>query len=223
MTGPEGLGEIDLIALVLGTGAGGRGTRAIAADLLERWGSAAGVAAAPPGALSAIRGVGPARAVRLHAGLALGRRAALDVPPPADPVDTPAAAAAWFLPHLDGLDREELHALLLDRKLRPVGYRRLTAGSDRATVVDPRQVFRKALEVGAACVVVAHNHPSGAATPSAEDVRATAKLRDVGRVVDVALLDHLVVAGGRWTSIAEETGFGGASWRPVGLVNEGAR
>jgi DNA repair protein RadC len=202
LAGPEGVGPADLIALVLGTGAGGRSARTIATDLLDRFGGLCALRAASPGAIAAVRGMGPARAIRLHAGLVLGQRAVLDARVLSDPVLDAATAAGWFAPALDGLDHEELHALYLDRRLRPLAYRRLTVGSDGFTVVDPRQVLRPAVELGASSLVLAHNHPSGDPEPSDEDRRATRVLASAGTVVGVVLRDHIVLGGGRWVSLA---------------------
>ncbi len=203
LTGPEGAGPTDLVALVLGTGAGGRSARTIASDLLDRFGGVGGLAGASPGALAAVRGVGPARATRLHAGLALGQRVRTDARVDMAPVDGPTAAARWFLPALDGLPQEELHALYLDLRCRPLTYRRLSTGSDRLTVFDPRHILRPAVELGAASVIVAHNHPSGDPSPSPEDLRATRALATSCDVLGVRLADHLVVGGGRWESLRE--------------------
>jgi DNA repair protein RadC len=201
MGGPEELGDAELIALVLGTGAGGRTARAIAGELLERHGSLSALACAPPGSFAAVRGMGPARAVRLHASLTLGKRMAHESRPRLDPVNGPADAAAWFVPALGELDHEELHALYLDRRRRPLAYRRISAGNDSSTIFDARQVLRPAVELGANAVLVAHNHPSGELVPSTADRDATRRLGEAARVVGVELVDHLLVAGRKWVSI----------------------
>ncbi len=202
LAGPDGSGPADLVALVLGTGAGGRTARGIASDLLDRFGGLRGIAAASPAALAGVRGVGPARAIRLHAGLVLGQRAATEARVNTVPVTTPAGAAEWFLPALDGLDHEEFHALYLDKRLRPLGYRRLSSGNDAYTVVDPRQVFRPGIEVGAGGVIVGHNHPSGDPEPSDADRQATRVLARAGQLIGIEVRDHLVVGGGNWVSLA---------------------
>lgn len=203
LTGPDAAGAADLVALVLGTGAGGRSARTIAADLLDRFGGLHGLAQASPAALGAVRGVGPARAARLHAGLVLGQRARAEARVDASPVDGAAGAAKWFVPALGGLAHEELHGLYLDRRNRPLAYRRLSTGSDAFTIVDPRQVLRPAVELGAAGLLVAHNHPSGDPTPSAEDLRATRSLASACATLGVPLLDHLVVGVRDWISLRE--------------------
>ena len=103
-----------------------------------------------------------------------------------------------------GLVQEQLHALYLDRRRYPVALRRLTQGSDRYTVVDPRQIFRTAMGVGASAVILAHNHPSGDPAPSEQDCHVTERVARAGETLDIVLLDHLVVGHRGYRSMAEE-------------------
>ena len=90
----------------------------------------------------------------------------------------------------------------LDRRLRPICRRQLTVGNDAHTVVDARQILKIAVEVGASALVLAHNHPSGDPEPSFEDVQVTIAVAAAAEVIGVSFLDHLVVGGGRWVSLA---------------------
>ncbi|MBN1335089.1 MAG: DNA repair protein RadC [Deltaproteobacteria bacterium] len=204
LAGPDGFGDAELVALILGTGLPGRSARSVAQALLDDAGGLAGLVVQPVGALSRVAGVGPARAVRIHAALSLGRRALAAADPPADPVRCDVDAVRWFTPRLAALPHEELHGLLLDRRQRVRGYRVLTRGTDGHTIVDPRQVLREALLAGAAGVIVAHNHPSGDPTPSAADVEVTIRLEEAARLVGVDLVDHIVIAGANWRSLRGE-------------------
>ena len=141
--------------------------------------------------------------MRLHAALAAGRRSQRHKPPDTLPIRSAAEAAQWFLPALRWLDHEELHALYLDRRGRPLHYRRLTSGSDAATVVDPRQILRPAVACSAASLVIGHNHPSHDPEPSAEDRAATRRLAAACAALGVRLHDHLIVGGDRYVSLAE--------------------
>jgi DNA repair protein RadC len=201
--GPDQLGDEELLALALGTGCAGLPARHVAAGLLSRAGGVAGLPALPPGALQGVPGLGPARAVRLHAALTLGRRALLSMEE-GGVVCSAADAVPWLQPRLGALDREELHALLLDRRHRVLAYRVISCGNDAHTIVDPRQVFREALLHRASAVIVAHNHPSGDPTPSRADVEVSLRLQQAGRLIGVELLDHIVLAGGRWVSLREQ-------------------
>ncbi len=201
--GSEGLGEVELLALVLGTGVRGRSAHSIAAQLIEDFGGVLGVASAPPGALTVVVGLGHARAVRVHAACSVALRVVRSPRPAIRVCD---AHAAWRVLRsgLEHLDHEELHALYLDRGGRVLHQRRLTAGNDALTIVDPRQVLRPAVQLGASSVLVAHNHPSGDPTPSREDREVTGRLAHAARIVGVRLLDHLVVGSGCFVSLAEQ-------------------
>lgn len=200
--GPTGLGDPELLALVLGTGTTGQTALEVARALIDRFDGVGGVLAAEPRELGDVRGVGMARAIRIHAALQLGRRAL------GRRVDRPVIrsaddAHACFEPGLVGLADEELHGLFLDRRRAVLGRRVLTRGCHAFTIVDPRQIFRVALQLGASAVILAHNHPSDDPTPSPQDVDVTARVARAGRVLGVPLLDHLVVARGAWVSLAQ--------------------
>ena len=130
--GPGTFGEAELLALILGTGTAGHSALEIGAGLLARYGGLAGVSRAQVAELQQQPGVGPARAVRLHAALELGRRLLCreGEGPPA--IGGPADAHAHLGPPLQGLAHEELHARYVDRRRRPVGQRRLTRGNRRS-------------------------------------------------------------------------------------------
>lgn len=203
LNGPDRIGDVELLALLLGTGAGGRSARVIASELLDSHGDLANLAALTPQALGRVRGVGVVRGIRLHVALQLGLRANAQMLALGGALTTAESAASWLAPGLQGLRQEELHALYLDRRLRPICRRTLTVGNDAHTVVDSRQILRIAVEVGASAFVIAHNHPSGDPEPSQEDLAVTRVVAAAASVVGVAFLDHLVVGGGKWVSLAE--------------------
>ncbi len=202
-TGPEAFGDSELLALVLGTGTASRSAREIAASLLHRFGSLEAMCHAHPRELSVELGVGPARAVRLHAALEAGRRSLRHPRAMPATVGHADAALAHLEPRLLGLADEELHGLFLDRRARPVAVRRLTRGSSAYTVVDPRQIFREAVSAGASSLILGHNHPSGDPEPSEADLDVTRRVAAAGVVLCIPLLDHLVVAATGSVSLAE--------------------
>jgi DNA repair protein RadC len=117
---------------------------------------------------------------------------------------------------LRALEHEELHALYLDRRNRPMAVRALTRGSDAFTIVDPRQVFRPAVRLGALAVILAHNHPSGDPSPSPADLEVTRRVDRAGKVLGIRLLDHLVITAGAETSIAERGVL--EAWSPAPIT-----
>jgi DNA repair protein RadC len=202
--GPERFGDIELLSLILGTGTAERSSLEIAAGLLDRFGDLATVHRAEVRELAEESGIGVARAIRIHAALELGRRAA-NVPrdPPAL-VHTADDAIRWLGPRLRGLREEQLHGVFLDRRHRVLAVRTLTAGSDSYTVVDPKQVFRIAFQVRASALMLAHNHPSGDPTPSRADHDVTRRVARAGLTLGIPLLDHLIFAGDTHVSFAEK-------------------
>ena len=121
-------------------------------------------------------------------------------------ISSPEDAFALLAGDLLGAESEELWGLYLDVRHRPIAKVALTRGTRTQTIVDPAAVFRKALQVGAHAVIVAHNHPSGDATPSLEDFTATTRLVELGQLLGIAVLDHLVIAGARFTSLRTHGG-----------------
>lgn len=119
-----------------------------------------------------------------------------------DEVTGPDAAAQLAVPVLAGRDRERCVALLLDAKHRLLELTTVSVGSLDHTFMAPREIMRDALLANAAALVLAHNHPSGDPEPSPDDETVTRRLTEAGRLVGIEVLDHLVVGGDRWVSLA---------------------
>jgi DNA repair protein RadC len=149
----------------------------------------------------------PRRAAALRAALELGRRATAAPLSAGNPFRDAAAVYGHFRGRLPQLEREVFYVLLLDGKNRVQGEVRVSEGSLTAALVHPREVFAPAIRDAAAALILVHNHPSGDPTPSAEDQAITQRLRQVGELVGIRVLDHVVVGRGRWASMAEEGGW----------------
>lgn len=117
-------------------------------------------------------------------------------------VTSPEAAAEILMPLMQGLDREHCVTLNLDTRHRLLAATTVSIGSIDHTFMSPREVFRDALLRDAAAIVIAHNHPSGDATPSRDDEAVTRRLGRAGDMIGVDVLDHLVIGHQRWTSLA---------------------
>ena len=117
-------------------------------------------------------------------------------------ITSPEAAAEVLLPLLDGLDREHCLTLNLDTKHRLIATTTVSVGSVDHTFMAPREVFRDALLHGASALLIAHNHPSGDAEPSADDRKVTRRLTRAGELLGVEVLDHIVIGHQRWVSLA---------------------
>jgi len=166
------------------------------------------LAALPAGVLEAEPGVGSATAARILAALELGRRAAVDSGGLDDPVRGPEDVFARIGPLLRDLTQEEFHALLLNTQHRIIRSVLVTRGILDASLIHPREVFRAAIVECAAGVILVHNHPSGDPSPSREDRHVTDQLVHAGRAVGIPVLDHVIIGGHSFVSLAQSGGLG---------------
>lgn len=202
--GAQALSSAELLAIILGAGSGGHSAVAVGQEILARsGGSLRRIAAQPVAALTALRGVGSARAVAVHAALELGRRSAAEGREEGAPLRSPRDVFSAFAPRLQDLPVEEFHVAILDAQHRLERDVTVTRGILNSSLVHPREVFREAIAERAAAIILVHNHPSGDPTPSADDRSVTAQLVAAGRLLDIPVHDHLVVGRGRYVSFAE--------------------
>ena len=199
--GARSLSDADLVALVLGTGVGGRSARAAALDLVERT-PLAELAWASPEAIAAARGIGVARAAAIVAAFELGRRGAWAPPRRGERCLDPARVHE-LLRHAAHAEREGFHVVLLDVRGRLLKVIQIAEGSLTQCPVSPRDALRPAVREGAHGVVFVHNHPSGDPAPSAEDAGLTERLRAAADLVGVLARDHVIVAATGYYSFVE--------------------
>jgi DNA repair protein RadC len=151
-----------------------------------------------------VRGVGPAGAARLLACLELARRASAWPASERPVVATAEDVVRLCGTQLRGLDREHFWALALSTKNRLLRMVEVSVGSLNASIVHPRELFKEAVRMSAASVIVVHNHPSGDPTPSGADLQLTRRLAKAGEVLGIELLDHVVLGdGGAYVSLRE--------------------
>ena len=201
--GPAALTTVELLAILLGTGTDGRTALDLAADLLEVGaGSLRKVAMRPRAELLQIEGIGPGKGARLLAAFEVGARLAGEDRPAAPRIREPEDVARLFQPRLRDLQVEEFHLLALDSQSQVLRQVLVTRGLLNSSLVHPREVFRAAIAEAAAGIIVVHNHPSGDPTPSTEDRTITRQLAEAGRLLDLPLYDHVVIAGDRFVSFA---------------------
>jgi DNA repair protein RadC len=143
----------------------------------------------------------PHKPVAPPAWLRLVREPAL-VPQIRPQIKEPEDVVALVRPKLEVEEQEVFVCLFLNAQAKVIGMQEVTRGLLNSSLVHPREVFRLAVLMGAAAIVVAHNHPSGDPTPSAEDRTVTQQLAAAGRLLDIPLYDHVIVAGDRFVSFA---------------------
>ncbi len=201
--GAAGLSTVELIGLLWSSGARASSVTAMAEDALIRCDGVSGLAAASPRELERVPGVGPARAARLTAAFELGRRAVADWPAGRRTLRGPRDLASRLLADLGHLPREELRVALLDTRNGVLAMPTIYRGNVSAALVRIAELFRDAVRLHASRLILVHNHPSGDPTPSPDDLHLTAEAVAAGRLLDIAVLDHLVIGHGSWVSLRD--------------------
>ena len=204
-TGTDALGDEDLLAMVLGTGVRDRPVREVAAELVRAAGGVGALSRASPRELVQVSGVGTARAARVAAAFELGRRA-VDAVHHRETVGRAEDVYRVVAPRVAGLAQELFIVIGVDIRNGLLDVVEVARGSVAGVEVHPREVFRPLVRMAAAGGVLVHNHPSGDPTPSPEDVELTRRLREVGRLLGIPIIDHVVIGDRAFRSIAEWLG-----------------
>ena len=200
--GPQALSDVELLAILLRTGMAGKNVFALAEELLAP-GGVSGLLNANRRQLQAFKGLGPAKRAELLAVVELARRALAQELKEKPLFDSPQAVAHYLQLHFGHKPHEVFAVLFLDSQHRLIALEELFRGTLSQTSVYPREVVLRALHHHAAAVVLAHNHPSGAAEPSRADEMLTQTLKSALSLVDVRVLDHFVVTASACRSMAE--------------------
>ena len=196
---PEACTLAELLAVIVG----GNEQIETAERLLAKFQTVQALAKAHPNEIGSLKGVGQATALRLKAALSLGRK--LMEPSAERPqIMNPAAAYEVVRPMLEGYDQERLAVIVCDTRNKVLETCLVYQGSVNTSQVRVAELFRRAIQINAPAVILAHNHPSGDPTPSPEDVTLTRAVVQAGKLLDIECLDHIVVgSGGRYISLKE--------------------
>lgn len=203
LCGEQALSDVELIAVLLGTGTQEQPVAMVAQRLFEQIGGLRGLRHAGLAALGSCPGIGATKACRLRAAVELGVRLCTQPLERNLPIRTSQDVAAALWPRLRGVSREHFYALTVDAKNRPVAELLIAIGGLTACAVAPADVFRLVLREPAAGVIFVHNHPSGDPAPSAEDASMTERLRQAGALLGVKVLDHVILGDDRHFSFLD--------------------
>lgn len=201
--GPSVLSDAELLAVLLQTGVHGRTAVDLGRDLLQHFGGLRGLLTAAPLALNGQRGLGPAKCAALQAAIELSRRHLRETLQRGDVLASPNHTRQFLSAQLRDRPQEVFGCVFLDTRHRVIRYIELFQGTVDGAAVHPREVVRQALDLNAAAVIAAHNHPSGVAEPSTADRNLTRRLAEALALVDIRLLDHVIIGDGEWVSFAE--------------------
>jgi len=203
LRGAAGLTSAELVGLLWGSGGRGRSAVDVATDAIARFEGLTGLARASRPELESIPGVGVARAAQLQAAFELGRRLLADWPAGRWSIRSPRDVADRLVLQMGRLEREELRVVILNTKNVVLRVTTAYQGNVSASLVRVGELFRDAVRLDAAGIILVHNHPSGDPTPSPDDLHLTAEALAAGRLLDIDVLDHLVVGHDAYASLRD--------------------
>ena len=203
--GASSLSNAELLSIIIGSGIEGENSLDIAMNLLsncdnnlcELWKK-------DIKSLTEIRGIGLKRALQIVAVCHMARRRSDSEALQMEKIRSSRDAYRLLYSSISDIPYEEFWVLLLNRANRVIKKVRISEGGISGTVVDPKKVFKIALENHACSILLAHNHPSGSTTPSEADMKITKKLKDAGTLLEISVLDHLIISGEQFYSFADE-------------------
>jgi len=204
--GASALSETELLAIILRNGDAASGNSAIdhARLLLSQFGGLKGIDEAAVAELCSIKGIGPAKVAQLKACMEIGKRNGSLKWETGQLLNSAGDVFKHFRESLGRDKRESFYVVLLDNKNRKMREVKISEGSLTASLVHPREVYNPVIRESAAGVIFVHNHPSGDPAPSLEDIDITKRLKEVGDVMGVRVLDHVVIGHDRYFSFNEK-------------------
>ena len=200
--GAQALTNVELLTLVIGTGAT-RNAAEISQQLYGEYAGLLGIAKLGLVDLQNIQGMGLSKAMQLKSAIELGDRIRTEQMGLRPLIRTPADAAAMLLPDMGILEQEEVRTMLLDARNRHIATPMIYRGTLNSANMRVCEVFREAIRYNAASIIVCHNHPSGDPTPSVDDIFVTKELTKAGKLLDIEIVDHLVLAQNSFVSLKE--------------------
>ncbi|WIO74397.1 DNA repair protein RadC [Porticoccaceae bacterium LTM1] len=201
--GAGALSDAELLAIFLRTGSHGLSAVDLARELLTNFGGLAPLLESSREQFCGHRGLGEAKYTQLQAARELSNRHLQERLRREEVFTNPGAVVSYLRLRMQGLRQEVFAVLFMDSQHRLINYEELFRGTIDGAAVYPREVVRRALELNAAALILAHNHPSGIAEPSEADVQITDRLKRALELIDVRVLDHIIVGSGEVVSLAE--------------------
>lgn len=202
--GSENLSNEELISIILKTGSKNHSVKEVALKLLEEIGDISKLGDIGINSLIKIDGIGKVKATELKASLELGRRVYMSNGRNNFSLNSAVDIYNYFFPILKDKKQEYFYSVYLDTKGKYIDKKCLFIGTINNSVIHPREIFKEAYLLSANGIICVHNHPSGDATPSKEDIIVTRKLKEIGLIHGINIIDHIIIGDGNYYSFYED-------------------
>lgn len=205
LKGRNALSDAELIAILIGSGTGGISAVDLSKQILSQYDNDLnGLARSSIKDLMKFKGIGEAKAITIAAALELGRRRQATQIKDKPKITSSQDAYNCIYASMEDLQHEVFKILLLNRNNRVTRIETISVGGVAGTVVDPKVIFKKALDEQASSIILSHNHPSGNLQPSSQDLQVTKKLVQAGKTMEINVLDHLIISDKGYYSFLDE-------------------
>lgn len=202
--GKAAMSDSELLAILLRTGKEGQSAVDLAREILGKANNnLINLSNFTLQELEDFKGVGKAKAITIMAALELGKRrrgAEASLP---DEVKDSKTSFERFLSHIDDMKQEHFLVMYLDQSFHELKVECISNGGTTNVIADPRIIFKQALNHGATCIILGHNHPSGNPRPSKDDRQLTQKIVSAGKLLDIAVIDHIIIGNERYYSFRD--------------------
>ena len=202
--GAEALSNQELLAILLRTGSGQLNVLDLSAQILQQYPNLFELKFATKEELMTFPGIGEVKAIEILTAIELGSRIQKALQPKLGTIRSSVELASQLMEELKDYQQEHLLCLYLNTKNEIIKKETLFIGSLNQSVAHPREIFKGAVRVSAARLIVVHNHPSGNPKPSQQDLSFTRRLIECGELMGIELLDHLIIGHNRYLSLREE-------------------
>jgi DNA repair protein RadC len=204
LRGSQSLTDAELLAILLRTGTKGRSVIAVSQELIKIFGNLAVLASKPLTILTQTSGIGKDKGATLLAAFEISRRIQSQEKWKFNKkITSPSEVADIFIPLLKDELKEKFIIVCLNSANKIITYEVISVGNLNSSIVHPREIFKSAIEHSSASIILLHNHPSGNAEPSNEDISITKKLVEAGKLLDIPVFDHIIIAGNSYSSFVE--------------------
>ena len=198
----KNLSDVELLAVILGTGIKKMDVMDLSSSLLKKFGGLAGLRQSGLREISGISGIGMIKSVRIHSAFEIGSRSLKKEGKPVL-LDSPEAVWRYLLPETCALKKEEFRSLILNNKNILIKKTLVSVGTINEAIIHPREVFVDAIKEGGSGIIAVHNHPSGSTKPSREDIETTKRMAEAGKIIGIPLIDHIIVTSTSYESLRD--------------------